>query len=112
MLALTSPTSCSRSVGRVLNATEFGFFVCYEGVGGGRCINRRLLDFGSEWSASRYRRYTLVRRLVEPRIGLNDMQKREFLVLPARKQPVYRPRSPDGGLSKAVAVPPHRRRKS
>jgi hypothetical protein len=63
-----------------------------EGVWGSGCIDPHFLDLStSEWSTSSPGRFTPEERapgthfigdLVDPRVGLEDVEKRKFLTLP------------------------------
>jgi hypothetical protein len=86
--------------------------LCHKGVWGSRCVDPLFLTSalaGGEWSASRPSRFTPKERAtgthwiggwVDPRAGLDYVEKRKFLILPglelrhigrlARSQSLYR----------------------
>jgi hypothetical protein len=72
----------------------------HEGVWGSGCIDPHFLDLGtncSEWSASRPGRFTPGERApdthwVDPRSGLDNVEKKKFLTLPELEfRPLGRP---------------------
>jgi hypothetical protein len=78
--------------------------LCHEGVWGSGCIDPHVLSSalaGGEWSTSRPGRFTPGERApgthwiggcVDPRAGLNDLEKRKFLTLPGLElRPLGRP---------------------